>query len=100
MLKIRTMRCDAEVQTGPVWAKANDPRVTGLGRFLRKLHLDELPQLINVAKGEMALIGPRPERPEIVSVLAEEIPGYTDRLVVLPGVTGLADQSPAGFHGR
>ena len=100
MLKIRTMRCDAEVQTGPVWAKANDPRVTGLGRFLRKLHLDELPQLINVAKGEMALIGPRPERPEIVSVLAEEIPGYTDRLVVLPGVTGLVHQSPAGFHGR
>ncbi len=90
MYKIRTMRCDAEDQTGPVWAKANDPRITGLGRFLRKLHLDELPQLINVAKGEMALIGPRPERPEIVSVLAEEIPGYTDRLVVLPGVTGLA----------
>ena len=58
--------------------------------FLRKLHLDELPQLINVVKKEMSLIGPRPERPEIVAVLAEEIPDYTDRLVVLPGVTGLA----------
>jgi hypothetical protein len=61
-----------------------------LGHFLRKLHLDELPQLINVVKKEMSLIGPRPERPEIASVLAEDIPGYTDRLIVLPGVTGLA----------
>ena len=90
MYKIRTMRYDAEDKTGPVWAKANDPRITRLGRFLRKLHLDELPQLINVVKKEMSLIGPRPERPEIAAVLAEEIPGYTDRLVVLPGVTGLA----------
>lgn len=90
MLKIRTMRYDAEAKTGPVWAKADDPRVTSLGRFLRRVHLDELPQLINVVKGEMALIGPRPERPEIASVLADEISGYTDRLVVRPGVTGLA----------
>ena len=90
MYKIRTMRLDAEAETGPVWAKANDPRITRLGRFLRKLHLDELPQLINVVKKEMSLIGPRPERPEIAAVLAEDIPGYTDRLVVLPGVTGLA----------
>jgi lipopolysaccharide/colanic/teichoic acid biosynthesis glycosyltransferase len=90
MYKIRTMRHDAEDKTGPVWAKANDMRITRLGRFLRKLHLDELPQLINVLKKEMSLIGPRPERPEIVAVLADAIPDYTDRLVVLPGVTGLA----------
>lgn len=90
MYKIRTMRSDAENGSGPVWAKPNDPRVTRLGRALRKVHLDELPQLFNVVRGEMALIGPRPERPEIVAVLAKEILGYTDRLVVLPGVTGLA----------
>jgi len=90
MYKIRTMRLDAEDGTGPVWAKANDSRITSLGRLLRKLHLDELPQLINVVKKEMSLIGPRPERPEIVAVLAETIPGYADRLAVLPGVTGLA----------
>jgi len=90
MYKIRTMRHDAEDKTGPVWAKTNDSRITRLGRLLRKLHLDELPQLFNVVKKEMALIGPRPERPEIVAMLAEEIPNYTDRLVVLPGVTGLA----------
>jgi len=90
MYKIRTMRFDAEKGRGAVWAKPHDPRVTGLGRLLRKLHLDELPQLFNVVKGEMALIGPRPERPEIVSVLATKISSYTDRLVVLPGITGLA----------
>jgi lipopolysaccharide/colanic/teichoic acid biosynthesis glycosyltransferase len=88
--KIRTMPCDAEATTGPVWAAKNDPRITRLGRILRKLHLDELPQLINVVKNEMSLIGPRPERPEIAGVLAQDIPGYTDRLIVLPGVTGLA----------
>ncbi len=90
MHKIRTMRLDAEAATGPVWTQPNDPRVTFLGRVLRKLHLDELPQLFNVLKGEMSLIGPRPERPEIVRVLAEIIPGYRNRLAVLPGVTGLA----------
>jgi lipopolysaccharide/colanic/teichoic acid biosynthesis glycosyltransferase len=90
MYKIRTMRQDAEATTGPVWTQPNDPRVTFLGKLLRKLHLDELPQLFNVLKGEMALIGPRPERPEIVRVLAEVIPGYRNRLAVLPGVTGLA----------
>jgi lipopolysaccharide/colanic/teichoic acid biosynthesis glycosyltransferase len=88
--KIRTMRQDAEEKTGPVWAKPHDVRVTSLGRFLRKVHLDELPQLINVAKGEMSLIGPRPERPEIAAVLVETISGYSDRMAVLPGVTGLA----------
>jgi lipopolysaccharide/colanic/teichoic acid biosynthesis glycosyltransferase len=90
MYKIRTMRCDAEAQTGPVWAKAKDPRITRIGKVLRKLHLDELPQLFNVFRGEMSLVGPRPERPEFVAVLAEEIPGYLDRLLVRPGVTGLA----------
>jgi lipopolysaccharide/colanic/teichoic acid biosynthesis glycosyltransferase len=90
MYKIRTMRQDAEQKTGPVWATVHDPRITFLGRVLRKLHLDELPQLFNVVKNEMSLIGPRPERPEIVAILTQEIPDYTDRLVVLPGVTGLA----------
>jgi lipopolysaccharide/colanic/teichoic acid biosynthesis glycosyltransferase len=90
MYKIRTMRCDAEAKTGPVWTKARDPRITRIGRVLRKLHLDELPQLFNVLRGEMSLIGPRPERPEFVEVLAEQIPGYLDRLLVCPGVTGLA----------
>jgi lipopolysaccharide/colanic/teichoic acid biosynthesis glycosyltransferase len=90
MYKLRSMRQDAERGTGPVWSGAGDPRVTRLGRWLRKLHLDELPQILNVLKGEMSLIGPRPERPEFVSVLADQIPGYRDRLAVLPGVTGLA----------
>ena len=90
MYKIRTMRRDAEAHTGPVWTKTKDPRITRIGRILRKLHLDELPQLLNVMRGEMSLVGPRPERPEFVEVLAEEIPGYMDRVLVCPGVTGLA----------
>ncbi len=90
MYKIRTMRHDAETNSGPVWTQAGDPRTTPVGRVLRRLHLDELPQLFNVLKGEMCLVGPRPERPEFVRVLAEVIPGYTNRLVVLPGITGLA----------
>jgi lipopolysaccharide/colanic/teichoic acid biosynthesis glycosyltransferase len=90
MYKIRTMRLDAEKNTGPIWAGTRDPRITPLGRFLRKVHLDELPQLINVVKNEMSLIGPRPERPEIASAFFEQIPGYSDRMAVLPGVTGLA----------
>ncbi len=91
MLKLRSMRMDAEVRTGPAWtADCRDPRITRLGRLLRFSHLDELPQLFNVLKGEMSLIGPRPERPEFVRILRREIPGYTDRLAVLPGVTGLA----------
>ncbi len=90
MYKIRTMRHDAEAGTGPVWTQVRDPRITFLGGVLRKLHLDELPQLYNVLKGEMSLVGPRPERPEFVHVLAEEIPGYRNRLAVRPGVTGLA----------
>ena len=90
MLKIRTMRHDAEAGSGAVWTQVNDPRITKLGWFLRKVHLDELPQLFNVLRGEMALVGPRPERPEFVAVLVERIPNYADRLKVLPGVTGLA----------
>ncbi|HVX15444.1 MAG TPA: sugar transferase [Pirellulales bacterium] len=90
MYKLRTMRIDAEAGTGPVWTQENDPRVTAVGRLLRRLHLDEFPQLFNVVRGEMALIGPRPERPEFVHRLARDIPGYLDRLCVRPGITGLA----------
>jgi lipopolysaccharide/colanic/teichoic acid biosynthesis glycosyltransferase len=91
MYKLRSMRSDAEAKSGPTWsASGADPRVTRLGFWLRRLHLDELPQLLNVVRGEMALVGPRPERPEFVKVLAEQIPGYRDRLAVLPGITGLA----------
>ena len=91
MYKLRSMRIDAEAKSGPTWsASGADPRVTLLGFWLRRLHLDELPQLWNVVRGEMALVGPRPERPEFVKILAEQIPGYKDRLAVLPGITGLA----------
>lgn len=90
MYKIRSMRQDAENGTGPVWTAENDDRITRVGRFLRKSHLDELPQLFNVLKGEMSLIGPRPERPEFVALLSQEIPNYLDRLTVKPGITGLA----------
>ena len=91
MYKIRSMIQNAEMGTGPVWTQDhNDPRITTIGAFLRKSHLDELPQLLNVARGEMALFGPRPERPELVHVLADNIPGYLNRLAVPPGITGLA----------
>ncbi|MCO6457135.1 MAG: sugar transferase, partial [Pirellulaceae bacterium] len=90
MYKLRSMRQDAEAGTGAVWSTSHDNRVTPLGRFLRRSHLDELPQLFNVLWGEMSLIGPRPERPEFVCVLEEQIDGYRDRLAVPPGVTGLA----------
>jgi lipopolysaccharide/colanic/teichoic acid biosynthesis glycosyltransferase len=89
VLKLRTMRIDAEAN-GPQWSNARDPRVTPLGRWYRKLHLDELPQLLNVARGEMVLTGPRPERPEFVHLLSKEIPNYKKRLSVKPGITGLA----------
>jgi lipopolysaccharide/colanic/teichoic acid biosynthesis glycosyltransferase len=90
LYKIRTMRQDAEDSTGPVWSQRRDPRATAVGSWLRALHLDELPQTLNVARGEMALIGPRPERPEFVGLLHNRIPRYLDRLTVLPGITGLA----------
>jgi lipopolysaccharide/colanic/teichoic acid biosynthesis glycosyltransferase len=88
--KVRSMRIDAEASTGPAWAQSADPRVTRIGGFLRRFHLDELPQLFNVLKGEMSLVGPRPERPEFVEVLHRQLPAYTNRLAVRPGVTGLA----------
>ena len=90
MFKIRTMYQDAESVSGPTWCKPGDSRITPVGKVLRLLHLDELPQLLNIVHGEMDLIGPRPERPAFVEVLAREIPNYRDRLQVLPGVTGLA----------
>lgn len=90
MYKFRTMRQDAEATTGAVWTKTNDARITRAGRCIRALHLDEFPQLINVLKGEMSLIGPRPERPEFTHQLAIALPRYLDRLAVLPGITGLA----------
>ncbi len=88
--KLRTMVPNAEGTTGPIWATGDDPRITRMGRILRHLRLDELPQLINVVQGEMRLIGPRPERPHFVNQLCEEIPGYEHRQKVLPGITGLA----------
>lgn len=88
--KIRSMRQDAEKLSGPVWAAKSDPRVTPIGRLLRYLHLDELPQVINVIRGEMDFVGPRPERPEIVEDLITQVDGYQDRHTVLPGITGLA----------
>lgn len=87
LYKLRTMRRDAE-DNGPAFAAPDDPRITPVGRVLRRLRLDELPQLVNVLKGEMSLVGPRPERPEFVVSLAEEIPYYAFRLVVPPGLTG------------
>jgi exopolysaccharide biosynthesis polyprenyl glycosylphosphotransferase len=90
IMKFRTMTQDAEAQSGPAWAKANDPRVTRLGTFLRKSHLDELPQFFNVLKGEMSLVGPRPERPYFVEELRKQIPNYDHRLNSKPGITGLA----------
>jgi lipopolysaccharide/colanic/teichoic acid biosynthesis glycosyltransferase len=94
--KIRTMIHNCESLTGPRWSMPGDPRVTGLGRFLRATHLDELPQLMNVLRGDMNLIGPRPERPEFLSDLQREVPNYTSRLAIRPGVTGLAQiQLPA-----
>jgi lipopolysaccharide/colanic/teichoic acid biosynthesis glycosyltransferase len=90
IIKFRSMVSDAERGTGVVWAVKGDPRVTRVGRLLRRSHLDELPQLLNVLLGHMSIVGPRPERPEIVDRLVRLIPGYEQRFSVLPGITGLA----------
>jgi exopolysaccharide biosynthesis polyprenyl glycosylphosphotransferase len=90
LYKFRSMYPDAEARSGAVWASKDDPRVTAVGRWLRKLRLDEMPQLFNVIRGEMSLVGPRPERPEFVQMLQEKIPYYRQRLCVKPGVTGWA----------
>ncbi len=88
--KIRTMIHNCEQVSGPRWSTPGDARVTPVGRFLRRTHIDELPQLLNVLLGDMSLVGPRPERPEFFQVLQQALPGYRDRLLVRPGVTGLA----------
>ena len=88
--KFRTMRVDAEAQSGAVWATQNDPRVTPVGRFLRQYRLDEIPQLMNVMRGEMNIVGPRPERPTIFAELREHIKEYPLRQRAKPGITGLA----------
>ncbi len=90
MYKFRTMYHDAEEVSGAVWAASADSRTTPVGRFLRRTHLDELPQLINILRGEMSFIGPRPERPELSESLSRTIPSFHRRLQTLPGLSGLA----------
>ena len=90
VIKFRSMEVEAEKMTGVVWCQAGDPRITRMGKFLRKSRLDELPQILNVLKGEMSMVGPRPERPRFVGQLARELPVYRARHAVLPGITGWA----------
>ncbi len=90
VFKLRTMRHNCEKVSGACWAVKNDPRRTLVGGFLRATHIDELPQLWNVVRGDMSMVGPRPERPEIISTLEPLIPRYSERFFILPGVTGLA----------
>jgi exopolysaccharide biosynthesis polyprenyl glycosylphosphotransferase len=90
VIKFRSMRTDAEAGNGPQWAAQDDPRVTRLGRFIRKYRLDELPQFINVIRGEMSFVGPRPERPEFVQELRKTISYFDERHTVRPGLTGWA----------
>jgi lipopolysaccharide/colanic/teichoic acid biosynthesis glycosyltransferase len=90
IFKIRTMYQDSERTSGPRWSAPGDPRITSVGRFLRSSHVDELPQLVNILRGEMSFVGPRPERPEFVEQLERALPDYRRRLLVRPGLTGLA----------
>lgn len=90
MYKFRTMKPDAEAENGAVWAEKDDPRVTPLGRWMRRLRLDELPQCLNVLRGEMSVVGPRPERPELVGEISRSLPIYRGRHAVRPGITGWA----------
>ena len=90
MLKFRTMQVDAEATSGPVWSRPGDRRTTRFGAWLRRWSLDELPQLFNVLKGEMSLVGPRPERPELVEAFRRRIPGYMQKHLVKAGITGWA----------
>jgi len=90
MVKFRSMTQDAETKSGPRWADKDDPRVTPVGRILRRMHLDEIPQFLNILEGSMSLIGPRPERPFFVEQFIREIPLYRRRLNVRPGLTGWA----------
>ena len=94
-IKFRSMVKDAEKYTGPVWAKENDARVTRVGRLLRATALDELPQVLNILKGDMSFVGPRPERPELMRKFSQEIPDFPLRLKVRPGLTG-----PAQVYGN
>lgn len=95
LYKFRSMIPDAESKTGAVWAVENDNRITVVGRFLRDRALDELPQVINLWKGDLSLVGPRPERPEIMTKILMDFPEYSNRLIVKPGLTG-----PAQVYGR
>ncbi len=97
LIKFRTMRMDAERLTGPVLASQQDSRVTRVGAVLRRFHIDELPQVVNVFRGEMSLVGPRPERPEIAEQIAHRLPEFAERLRVRPGIAGLA-QLRGGYH--
>lgn len=90
VVKLRSMRNDAEAKTGAVWAQKNDPRVTPVGRFMRKTRIDELPQFWNVLKGDMSLVGPRPERPELTEKFYKKWPEFPQRLRIIPGITGYA----------
>jgi sugar transferase (PEP-CTERM system associated) len=97
LLKFRSMKVDAEKDGKAVWAKKNDDRITMIGKFIRKVRIDELPQIINILKGDMRLVGPRPERPEFVRELAKKIPYYEQRHSVKPGLAGWAQlRSPYG----
>ena len=95
--KFRTMRVDAERETGPIWARVNDDRITPPGRWLRATRLDEAPQALNILRGDMSLVGPRPERPEIAARIARSVPGWDDRLATRPGLAGLSQVRGGSF---